>query len=113
MDKLAKQFAELAEKVGPEAIRVAREAARMEALSCLAGSVMWFGIAASLFYAGRFLAGRAGKNDWDENWFIVAVFAFIVAGFVMLPGIWAWIDPWTWTALSQPELWVAKRVLKL
>jgi hypothetical protein len=56
MGEAAKRIAELAEKLDPKIVEATLGAARMEAFSWLASSVLWFvGAAVSLF--------------WDISWF--------------------------------------------
>jgi hypothetical protein len=113
MDEAAKRFAELAEKLDPKVVEATLGAARIEAFSWLASSTLWFGGAAALAFLGHFLVTKSNDDDWDKQWFGVGVASYLGAALCFLPGIWKWLDPWTWTAISHPELWIAKLVFHL
>lgn len=113
MDELAKRFAELADKYGPGVANAAIEAARTEAYSTLASAVMAVLFAAGLGYPALLIARKILAGDWEEPaWIFVAFLGFgsVVAGAIAM---WAVIDPWTWTAINHPELWIAKKAFKL
>lgn len=117
MDKFAERMAELAEKYGPHVVDSVRGAARVDAYSYLAagGEVIFI----SLIFAigGRALwlkHGVAYREHEDETAFIVmAGVCGVLAAILFFCGIWRFIDPWTWTAINNPDLWIAKKVLHL
>lgn len=114
MDEIAKKMAELAEKYGPSVIDATRGAVQIEAYSTLAGSVVSSAFAFTFLFAGRWLYCKNTKDDLDDS--ICKVFGFILMGIAAIPAafaIWAWIDPWTWVAIANPDLWIAKKVFKL
>jgi hypothetical protein len=115
MEQLAKSFAELAEKYGPSVADAARGAAVTEAYSCLVGSLIWFLLAIVALSIGRFLwrVGNDKDHDDDGMAFFFSIVAFIAAGILFMPGLWTWIDPWTWTTINHPELWIAKQAFHL
>lgn len=113
MDELAKHFAELADKYGPKVADAALEAARVEAFSCLMGSLIWFGLALAACLLGRFLYRKSHEENWDNDWVFLAFVSWAVAGGLCVPGVWAWIDPWTWITISHPELWLAKQAFHI
>jgi hypothetical protein len=112
MDEIAKRLAELAEKVGPAAMEAARGAVRVEAYSTLAGGAFAMVAAAAIFYFGRFLWLHDDDFYGSEPKFW-AVISFLVALVFGLIGLWNIVDPWTWVAQSNPDLWLAKKILKL
>jgi len=115
MDELAKRFAELAEKYGPNVADAAMRAARMEAYSSMVSGALCLLVAAGMVLAGRWLWRLAHDDNsgWDEDWTIGACVLWGLAFFIAIPGIWSFIDPWVWATLSNPELWIAKKTFKL
>jgi hypothetical protein len=113
MDEAAKRFAELAEKFDPKVVEATLGAARMQAFSWLASSALWFGGAAALAFLGHFLMVKSNDHDWSEQWFGVGIASYFGAALCLLPGVWVWLDPWTWTTINHPELWIAKLVFHL
>lgn len=114
MDELAKRMMELAEKVGPDAMAAARGAVKVEAYSCMVSGVVCLLVGIILFYAANYLWGYQPVDRFDAGvpkflGGLVAAIALIVC----ICGVWSFIDPWTWTAISHPDLWLAKKVLKL
>ena len=107
-DQLLQHYSEIADKFSPQVMDAAKQAATMEAYSCLASSAMWFLVAGIFGY----VAYRFKKTD-DEDWLLAVITFGILSVLISLPGIWAWIDPWTWAAINHPELWIAKTSLKL
>jgi hypothetical protein len=104
MDEAAKRFAELAEKLDPKIVEATLGAARMEAFSWLVSSALWFvGAAVSLF--GDFLVSKSNDDVWSSEWFGVGIGSYVAAVLCFLPGVWTWLDPWTWTAINHPELY--------
>lgn len=114
MEKVAELFAKLADQYGPSVIEAAKGAARIEGYSSLAGSLIAAAIAGVLAYGGNYLRTLEVEDDIDAP--IAHAFGYLVLGFSLIPAaiaLWAWIDPWTWTAINSPELWIAKKTLKL
>src|SRR3954467_12361957 len=114
MEELAKRFADLAEKVGPSALDAARGAVRVEVYSVLASSLIQILVATLLIIAGRRLWAWKTNDDFD-GWFppTAASVLFGVAAICSMMAVWNWIDPWTWVAMNNPDLWLAKKVLKI
>jgi hypothetical protein len=113
MDEAAKRFAELAEKLDPKVVEATLGAVRIEAFTWLASSALWFSGAAALAFFAHFLVTKSNDDDWDKQWFGVGIASYIGAALCFLPGIWIWLDPWTWTAINHPELWIARLVFHL
>jgi len=113
MDKLAEQFAELAAKYEPHVINAALGAARMEAYSWLAAAAMWVVVGSGMAYAAFFLFKKIIEDNWDDFLIVPASILGLAAFVALCSSLWVFIDPWTWTAINQPELWIAKRALKL
>jgi hypothetical protein len=59
-----------------------------------------------------FAAYRFKKTD-DDDWMPAVIIFSIISLLTFMPGMWAWIDPWTWTTINHPELWIAKKSLNL
>jgi len=82
------------------------------AYSTLMAGAMCLFVAAALIRAGLWI-WRQTKEDWDGDWCVASIVLWVFAlGFAMI-GAWHWIDPWTWTAISHPELWIAKKAMGL
>jgi hypothetical protein len=115
MDELAKKIAELSEKYGPHVIDAARQAVRMDMYSNLVSTLMEAGAAGLLIYAGMFLWKKASTSDSYDAEMLYPV-SWMLWAAAMIPAccaIWTWIDPWTWTAFANPDLYLAKRVFRL
>jgi hypothetical protein len=100
-------------------INAALEAARIEAISTLVVGV-WCLLLATMITLGALKFGKVlyrkphnYDDKWDDAWIAVPVFGMLMAGILFLFGAWALLDPWTWTALNHPDLYIAKKVLKL
>lgn len=113
MDKLAEQFSELAKQYAPAVVDSALAAARIEAYSTLVASGVGIFCAALLFYGAYFLAKKVYSGDWDDIAFFPAGICALAGAIAFLGGLWGIIDPWTWTAIYHPELWIAKQALHL
>jgi hypothetical protein len=114
MEELAKRFAELAERVGPSAMDAARGAVKIEALSAMVGGGMLVLVSAVLITAARVLWGYKTRDSFNEGVpRVIAGIIFAVALITSCCAIWAFIDPWTWTAINNPDLYLAKKILKL
>lgn len=114
MDKIAERMAELAEKFGPSVVEAARGAVRVEAYSTLAGAVQTAAIAIAMVFAGRFLWKYETEGHFDSS--LPRAFAFIIFSLSAIPfafAVWAFIDPWTWTGINNPDLYLAKKILKI
>ena len=116
MDELAKRFSDLAEKYAPNVVDAALSAARIEGFSQLAAGALCLFITVAMGQAGRWLWAKAvSMIDQDEADF-VRTFSCLSFALALLPAalcMWSLMDPWTWTAIFHPELWIAKRALHL
>lgn len=113
MDELAKRFADLAEKYGPSVADAAKSAAQVEAYSTLVSGALCLVFASVALYLSALLARKALKSNWDEiTWLPVGLLG--VGGAISLAiGLWCFVDPWTWTAIAHPELWLAKKAFHI
>lgn len=111
MDELAKRFAELAEKYGPSVADAAKAAARTGAYSTLAGGIMAISMGVMLLLTSRWIWRKAGNADFIV--YFSAVVVAMIGAITFCIGLWAWINPWTWTTIAHPELWIAKQVFRL
>ena len=113
MDKLAEQFAEIAKQYSPTVIEAAKNAVIVEAYSTIVSGVVTLTAA---LVAGRFsyqLYKNSIKEGWDEIIWLPIVILAITAFIMFFCGLWPLIDPWTWVAISHPELFIAKKALHL
>jgi len=99
-----------------ELVRQATEAAlagaRAEGVAALVSSALWFGVSGALFLLSEDFARRSRRSDdYDEELTVFSWISALLAGFVVLPGIWAWLDPMTWLALNNPAAYLARRVM--
>ena len=114
MDQLAKSFADLAEKYGPGVADAAKGAAVTEAYSQLVSSFFFFIATTVFFLIGRRIWKWAKSEKFDaEVGYAFGGLAFVAAAVAAGLGLWSWIDPWTWTAIYHPEIWIAKRAFRL
>lgn len=119
MDQLAQQFAALAQQYGPKVANAAMEAARVEAYSCLMSSLLWLAPAGGLFLLARMVlrtippVEQRVPLDMSQEKTALGYVLFAFSFLCLLPAIWQVIDPWTWTAIFHPELWIAKRAFGL
>jgi hypothetical protein len=117
MDEAAKRLADLAAQYAPSVIDSAKAAAQVEAWSCLASSLIAFAIVGALVMASK-LCWRL-QPSWDDadDWLIppriIGCACLVIAVIPASIGVWCWLDPWTWVAMSHPELWIAKQALHL
>lgn len=113
MDQLAKQFAELADKFGPQVAEAAMSAVRVAAYSTLMNGLLLFAVAAACAFGARLMWSKIKAGDWVEEAIIGPVLLLVAAGVTLTIGLWCWVDPWTWAAVAHPELWLAKRAFHL
>ena len=110
MDELAKQFSQVAEQYAPQVINASLMAAQISALSAMAGGLIAFVIAGTLWRVGKFVWQ---KGDKDDILYVPACLAYGSAGIAFCIGVWSFVDPWVWIALTRPEIYIAKRALGL
>lgn len=113
MDKLAETFAKLSEQYGSKVVDAAVGAARIEGYSSLISSVIWFIVAGTALWIGRRLWRNAEESDYEAE---RVVFGYVACGATFIcvcAGLWICINPWVWTAIYQPELYLAKRAFNL
>lgn len=117
MDELAKRFADLATQYGPPVGDAAMGAARVEAYSSLMAAGEGLLAAAGIAWIGRLLLRKAAlMDDEDDDRLFPMIFGYVcfaLAGFVGIVWLWTFLDPWTWTQINHPELWLAKRAFKI
>lgn len=118
IDNLTGKLAEIVSAMQGPGFEAAKGAASMDALSTLMSGALC-GVAASASAWGFRRAWVRHKTvergDIDAEMYSTLGMFLCGCAAVMfgIPAIWAIADPWTWTALMQPELWLAKRALGL
>lgn len=112
MEEIAKRFADLTEKFGPSVIEAARGAVRVEAYSSMMASGIALASVIALSLVGYRLFDK-GRKEGEEGWLVVGGIMLFAAMVVFFPAIWGFVDPWVWTAINNPDLWIAKKVMKL
>lgn len=114
MDELTKRFGDLAQQYGPNVVQAALEAARVEAYSTLASSLISAAFAVAFIWAARWCWKHNVIDDLDIPWGKVGGIVSAIGAIICLAiTIWCWADPWTWAAINHPELWIAKTILKI
>lgn len=114
MDELAKRFSELAEKYGPNVLDAALGAVRIEGYSTLVTGLTVSVIGGVITYLGYYLWKIEIEDKTDEP--IAHAFGFFLGliGLITITvGLYTFIDPWTWAAFTHPELWLAKKAMRL
>lgn len=113
MDELAKRFGELAEKYGPNVVDASLRAVAVGAYSTLMAGGLAILIGAVGIIIGIKLWKKVLNDRWDEIAFMPAGIMIGLGVLACLAGLWCFIDPWTWAAINHPELWIARKVLKI
>jgi hypothetical protein len=116
IDLLAGKIVELADKLSGPGAEAVIAGARISAMSTLSSGVIALVVAGGAAWLARklFLAGGDRRNSDDYIGHKVGGAVLSIAAFIAaLIGVWAFADPWTWTALNNPELWIAKRLLRI
>lgn len=116
MDKLAELFTKLAETYGPNVVDAARGAAIIQAYSDIQSAIIGLiFVACCLYPIKRMWKSKIGFDDFMEiSWpKIGAGLLVITASIVLIICIGILTDPWLYTAMSNPDLWIAKKVFKL
>ncbi len=118
MDKLAETLNQFAEKYGPTVSETVLAATRVSAYQTLTnaalGAVVGLLLAILAYYAWR---KTKALNDDDNDACVlvgvVALAATIGSAMCFLISAIVLASPWTWAALSRPELLLAKKALGL
>lgn len=116
MDKLAEQFAQIANHFAPQVIDAAKTAVQINIYSELMTGVIWIILAAGTGAIAWKLRQQAIKTDSSIDHEFLTIMSVCTAGFALLllvPLVWVLIDPWTWTGIYHPEYVIAKRALGL
>lgn len=120
MDKLAEKIAELSDKYGSHTIEAMRGAARVEAYSSLVGGGALLVLGLALLSAALYTYFLVGKKLADENYrddgagyYLTCIGLVLLSAGPLLGGTWNLINPWIYATISNPDLWIAKKVLGL
>lgn len=84
-------------------------ATRMDGVSALVGGLVAASFSLGLLRLTRHFAKKA--KDGEELWFGAAVFTGIGAFIATVIAALCIFDPWTWTAIFAPELYLAHKVI--
>ncbi len=117
MDELAKRFADAAAQYAPQVADAARAAMQIEAYSNLTFSLLWFLMAFASFRFGLFLC----NHEYDVDNFsdlpsfskVVGALLIGLATVFILPGVWNWINPWTWMMINHPDIALARHAFRI
>lgn len=109
MDEIAKKMAELSTQYGPTVIDAARGAVRVEAYSQLVAGGICLVASAGLIAVLRYAWPKANEDNF--GWVLCMCAAMLGLLFLLPLGVWSFADPWTWTAITHPDLYLAKRVI--
>lgn len=121
MDELAKRFADLAAQYGPAVVSAALGAAQTEGYSCLVASLIQLIFAVGFLLGAKAIwrrrpplkDGSFANNDGRAALSVVAGVCVAISCAFLAAAIWTWVDPWTWTAINRPELWLAKKAFHI
>lgn len=115
MEKLTDKLAEIVSSLQGPGWEAAKGAASVEAMSVLASGAICTVVAIGCgLFTYRAVKHVIADTDHDDiGWFIGAICAGLTTGITGIRALWAFLDPWTWAALTHPELWLAKRALGL
>lgn len=113
MDKLAQQFSDLAAKYGPDVVSAAKGAAVVEGYSSIVQGVVGLVFAGGLVFLASWFYKKMCTEDWDDIVWIPICFCGIGAAIFAAFGLTNLLNPWTWTAINHPELWLAKQALHI
>ena len=111
VDQALQKLGELVEKHGPQAVELAANVVRVNALSDLVGGTIIAGCAVALAGASRWCFLRNEKVGSMGEWQIGTV--TFGAGSLVI-SVWAALalfDPWLWVGLFDPKLKLAHDVL--
>lgn len=114
MDKIAELMAKLAEQYGPNVVDAARGAAIVEAWSNFEADLVLAGFSAVALLATKRMWHSTSATDMDMNFGkIGAVVCGLIGSITAAVSIGLLCDPWLYTAMIHPDLWIAKRVFHL
>lgn len=114
LDELAGSLANLMNTLQGPGLEAARGAARMEGYSALAAGVLCAVIGVAGVFALYAMWKREAETEFEEVAKMVIIIFGCVAILVILPiGLWNLVDPRTYSTITDPDLWIAKKALKL
>ncbi len=120
MPKLETKIVELSSRLeqimaerAPEAWEMAQGVIRVDALRDLQHGVTWLIVAGLCFWAFRWCLKHPGKNEdgTEKESSGFEGFVFVSAAGCLALSLMELLSIWTWTALINPELAIAKRIL--
>lgn len=119
MDKLAQQLSELASKFGPDVFEAAKQAVVIQGYSFIITAVLLLSVGSTLSVFAHWLITRAMHDNNnrvdvidDGRWFGGGIVG-LIGVLLLVIGIGILVNPWTWTAIFHPEVWMARLALRL
>lgn len=117
MDKAAELLANVAEKYGPHVVDAIRGATIVHGYAWIISGVALSAMAAGFFYCGAKLAKcttREGvSQDGKEACSFFAVASGVIGGYCVVASLLILLNIWTYVAVINPDLYIAKQALGL
>lgn len=112
MEELAKRFADLADKFGPDVAGAVMAAVRVAGWTELVEGLLSGFIGAALAGAAFFWIRSVRKQPGIDElvWLPIGTIALVAFGLLCISAAHL-LDPWLWTAFSHPDVWLAHDVL--
>lgn len=118
MEEITKRLADAAANLGPQAWSVALRAATVEGYASLESGGICLAVGVALLYAA-WRVWRWAKRNEDEIYgthdgaYIASLFLIAVGATLTIIGASTLLDPWTWTAIYHPDIYIAHKLMKL
>lgn len=102
----------LATQYAPAVTEAGLQAVRVDGYSTLVGSSVGFVLSSALGY-GSWRGIKWGMKNDDEGACILGMVGIVVAAAGIVITVLGLTDPWLWTMLNHPEIYIAKKVMHL
>lgn len=111
----ADKLMNLAEQYGPDTVDLVLASARVSGINDMVSGVVAVAVLLlSLHFCRKIWRARLkGKEDWDAlvGWAVGAIWLGILASVASVVSIVYLTDAWTWTAIIEPKIYIAHKVL--